>query len=154
MSFQCAPPSVDWNSPIRMAAYGTPGFAGVIAAEDADGRGARVEPARIARVNGDRPDLEAALGQRKPTPGVAAVGAAVRAVVGADIEEVRVARVDGDGLDLGRLRQAVLQLLPLAVTDPAEDPGTLAGREAADPDVDARRIGHGGVLSSDVSAVR
>src|SRR5438132_616389 len=145
MSRQRAPPSVLWNSPMRMAAYGTPGFAGVRAT------------ARMARMHENRPDLQAALGKGQPLPGITAVLAPVRPVVGADIDDVGVRGVDGDGLDLGPLGQPLGELLPAAFAHTAEDSRALAGRERADPDVHARRsrrIRHGGVLSSDVAAVR
>src|SRR5438270_5577568 len=65
-----------------------PRVTAVVTAKHADRRGPGIDPARIARMHENRPDLQPALGQGQPLPGFTAVLAPVRPIVGADIDDV------------------------------------------------------------------
>ena len=121
-----------------------PRGAAIVAAVDADGRGAGKHAVRIARVDEEGPDLPAAIGEGGPAEGGAAVAAAPHAVVGSGEHDLRVLRMDEDGEGL----DGAQHMLPVATRRRAAEDADAAlvvglSEIASHTDIDVRLIPSG-----------
>src|SRR5262249_14852622 len=83
----------------------------IVAAIDADGRGAHEDHPGPGRMHEDRPRLEP-LGEVEPLPPLAAVLAPVRPIVRRHVDDVGVGGIHGDCVDMDIVGQGLDELLP------------------------------------------
>ena len=127
-----------------------PIVAAVLAAVDRDRRGPGVEGPRGLRVDEDRPDLHPVIGKAEPLPMLAAIGAAIRAVLGSDVDDLGIFRMNRDGLNVCLFGQSPCQLPAFAVAGrQAEDAAAGAAPPPSHTGIDIRLIGHDELLPSD-----
>src|SRR5208282_4298611 len=94
-------------------------------------------------------------GEAEPLPMLAAIGAAIRAVLGSDVDDLGIFRVNSNGLNVCLLRQAPCQVPAFAVAfRQAENAAAGAASPPSDSGIDVRLIGHDELLPSVSAAWR